>query len=72
MHHHLRDQVLVHLKLTDLLTELGALFCIVDGGFFGGAGETQRAGSAVEPGLIQLPHANFEAISLSAETITDR
>jgi hypothetical protein len=48
----LRNYVLIHLKLADLLTELFALIGVTYRRVAGGPGETDGAGGAAESGMI--------------------
>ena len=69
VHDHLCDQILVHLILADLLTELLSLIAIVHRRFACRTRQAHGAGGTVEPRLVQLPHANFEAIAFFAKQV---
>src|SRR5215510_6471744 len=72
LHDHLRNQFLVHLVLADLLSELLSLIAIIHCSLACGACHAQRACGAIEPRLIQLPHADFETIPFFAEQVFTR
>src|SRR5262245_63764276 len=69
LHDHMRNQFLVHLVLADLLSELLSLIAIIHCSLARGACHAQRACGAIEPSLVQLPHADLETVSFFAEQV---
>src|SRR2546430_7180596 len=49
-----------------------AVFCLKKKRFACRTRQAHGAGSAVEPRLVQLPHANFEAIAFFAKQVFSR
>src|ERR1043166_625120 len=72
VYHHLRDQILIHLKLADLLAELLALVAVAHGRLARRDRQPQRAGGAAEPRIIQLSHADLEALAFFADQTIGR
>src|SRR5262249_51171431 len=72
VHDHLRDQILIHLKLADLLAELLALVAVAHGRLARRDRQSQRAGGAAEPRIVQLPHADLEPFAFFADQMIGR
>ena len=69
LHDHLRDHILNHLELADLLAELHTLVRVLNRRLAAGASETHGSGAATEPRVVQIRHANLEAVAFLAQHV---
>ena len=65
----LRDQVLIHLKLADLLPELFSLIGVAYRRLAGCLSYADGAGSAAESGVVQVAHTDLEAVAFLADEV---
>ena len=66
-HRHLGDLGLDHLVVRNRLAELGPFVRVIDGQLERRAAHAQRARRAAQPGVVELPHADLEAVPHRAE-----